>query len=399
MSKKWKVILVLAVALFGIHRGKILYNYFFDTSFPVVACIGLEPERGYSGVLTFSINGEDEYCVKSVSVLIDNKPVIDKHVINSKKFSMPFSIQTFALSDGKHDAVIKVVDSARASNETILRVPFYVDNEPLDVKIIKSNPEQNILQGNTLHMIFQSNKSNLIGNASVNSYEIPCIQEAYGSTIYECFIPVSTEDVPNECLVSVVFEDIVGNKAVLEDTYKVIFQNFKKKNLVVPSGAVESDIGRTQGDLESEILIAIKQSPNKKLWNGRFCAPCIVKSYSTDFGTIRTSKEKGRYRHDAIDICASPRSPVWACQDGVVVVKDYFKFTGNTVVIDHGCGIITLYSHMDSFADINVGDFLKKGNMIGYIGMTGYATGYHLHLELRIKNVLVNPLEWISSDL
>ncbi len=80
-------------------------------------------------------------------------------------------------------------------------------------------------------------------------------------------------------------------------------------------------------------------------------------------------------------------------------MKDRFVSTGNTVAIDHGCGIISLYGHLDSYGNIEVGMPIKRGNIIGTIGMTGYATGYHLHWELRINNVQVNPMEWIQDDI
>lgn len=112
--------------------------------------------------------------------------------------------------------------------------------------------------------------------------------------------------------------------------------------------------------------------------------------------------EKGRYRHDAVDYAASPKSPVWACQDGIVILKNYNNGPigfGNCVAIDHGVGLISLYAHLDSFSTIEVGQFIKKGTILGTVGMTGYATGYHLHWEMRLCDVKINPLEWIKDDL
>jgi murein DD-endopeptidase MepM/ murein hydrolase activator NlpD len=115
-----------------------------------------------------------------------------------------------------------------------------------------------------------------------------------------------------------------------------------------------------------------------------------------DFGTIRISQEKGKYTHKAVDITNQPKSVVWAAQSGIVKIKDRYAFTGNTVVIDHGWGIITLYFHMDSLANINIGDKINQGNPVGTIGETGYASGYHLHWELRVNNIPVDPMQWIN---
>ena len=90
----------------------------------------------------------------------------------------------------------------------------------------------------------------------------------------------------------------------------------------------------------------------------------------------------------------SPKSVVWASENGQVIIKDRYTLTGNTVVVDHGKKVHTIYAHLDSFADVEIGDKIKKGNPVGNIGMTGYATGYHLHWELRVNNVSVDPMEW-----
>ena len=89
---------------------------------------------------------------------------------------------------------------------------------------------------------------------------------------------------------------------------------------------------------------------------------------------------------------------MWASQDGVVVIKDRYVHAGNAIVLDHGCGVVTIYFHLDSFADINVGDTVKKGKPVGTLGMTGYATGYHLHWELRVNNIAVEPMQWTTYD-
>lgn len=123
-----------------------------------------------------------------------------------------------------------------------------------------------------------------------------------------------------------------------------------------------------------------------------------MKGISTEFGTERTTQDRGRYCHAAIDFLAPPKTVVWAAQDGVVALKDRFGHSGKTVVIDHGCGITTMYFHLDEFAPINVGDTIKKGKPVGTIGKTGYASGYHLHWEMRINNVPIDPMEWTKHD-
>ncbi len=379
--------------------GIILYNYYFDKSIPVVSHVSIEDGKTYAGSIKCTIEGSDEYKVKYLSVSIDGKPIINQYNVNSKSFSYPLLIQTLSLENGKHELDIVVSDAARACNTTKKKIIFFVDNIPLEVKFLNQLEEIKVYQGNTLHISFQANKETVKGFAKTLTQEIPCVPESNGSRIYECFIPISTDETPNNYLVSLSLEDAVGNKAILETTYYIISQQFKKQSIGLQNKRLEDEPGRPQNEFALEMERLNRESPSKKMWTGRFCEPCAYKSISTDFGVVRTSKELGRYRHDAIDFNATPKSAVWACQNGIVVLKDVFQCTGNTVVVDHGCGILTIYAHLDTFSpSIEVGMPIRKGNILGTIGMTGYATGYHLHLELRINNIRVNPLEWIREN-
>jgi len=127
-----------------------------------------------------------------------------------------------------------------------------------------------------------------------------------------------------------------------------------------------------------------------------FCVPLDMTALTCEYGTVRTTKERGRYMHKAVDLGGKKRSVVWAAQDGVVVVKDRFERSGNTIVIDHGCGVLTLYGHLDTFANIQLGQRIEKGNPIGIMGKTGFATGDHVHWAMLVNNVEVDPMQWTS---
>ena len=159
----------------------------------------------------------------------------------------------------------------------------------------------------------------------------------------------------------------------------------------------EREVSKRRKELKKLLERVVKESPAKKLWSGPFIYPVDFQRISTPFGEIRTTLEKGRYHHAALDLVGTPKSVIWASQAGKVVIKDRFLFSGNTVVLDHGCGVMTLYYHLDDFADIQVGDFLLKGNPLGRQGKTGYANGEHLHWEFRVQNKCVDPLQWTQK--
>ncbi len=82
--------------------------------------------------------------------------------------------------------------------------------------------------------------------------------------------------------------------------------------------------------------------------------------------------------------------------DGVVTGAAYNGNYGNLVTLDHGLGLVTRYGHLSSFAT-RPGQRVKRGDIIGYVGSTGRSTGPHLHYEVRVNNVPVNPLEYILN--
>jgi murein DD-endopeptidase MepM/ murein hydrolase activator NlpD len=97
--------------------------------------------------------------------------------------------------------------------------------------------------------------------------------------------------------------------------------------------------------------------------------------------------------HEGIDLAGTAMMPVSAAADGKVVFADDLGIYGNTVIIDHGIGVFTLYGHLSSMA-VAQGDNVKVGSIIGRSGDTGLAGGDHLHYEVRLNNTSVNPIEW-----
>jgi len=109
--------------------------------------------------------------------------------------------------------------------------------------------------------------------------------------------------------------------------------------------------------------------------------------------------------HAGIDISAGFGEPIHATADGMVEFADRTSGYGREVIIDHGHGVKTVYGHMSGFA-ISAGDEVHRGQVIGYIGMSGRSTGPHVHYEVRIQNVPVNPHkylrmtmdQWVTAD-
>ncbi len=98
--------------------------------------------------------------------------------------------------------------------------------------------------------------------------------------------------------------------------------------------------------------------------------------------------------HSGVDISASYGQPVIAPADGMVVGADFMGGYGRAIVLDHGHGITTRYGHLANFAVVP-GQYVRRGDTIGYVGLSGRSTGPHLHYEVRINDTPVNPYKYL----
>ena len=132
------------------------------------------------------------------------------------------------------------------------------------------------------------------------------------------------------------------------------------------------------------------------LWEGPFAQPRNTKVFS-NFAETRTyvydSRPVDTQVHFGYDLASTKHSPVPAANGGVVAFAGPLTIYGNTVIVDHGLGLQTLYAHLSSI-EAKVGDKVAKGQELGRTGATGLAIGDHLHFEVLVSGVSVTPLEW-----
>lgn len=105
----------------------------------------------------------------------------------------------------------------------------------------------------------------------------------------------------------------------------------------------------------------------------------------------------GRRQHTGIDLAAPSGTPVYATADGVVSRADWYSSYGLYISLEHGASMQTRYAHLSRLA-VASGDSVKKGDLIGYVGSTGRSTGPHLHYEVRVEGLAVNPIPYMVES-
>ena len=167
---------------------------------------------------------------------------------------------------------------------------------------------------------------------------------------------------------------------------------------VPPRKVTPSDSDLAAIELERKVVRAsLKAINDNTAWLSGFIMP-IEGRISGKFGGQRIMNKVPKNPHQGMDIAAKEGTPIKASADGEVVLAypDLF-YSGNVVVIDHGFGLQTIYAHMKDMK-VTKGQKVSQGDIIGTVGMTGRATGPHLHWGASLRNVRFNPQSLVDME-
>ena len=149
-----------------------------------------------------------------------------------------------------------------------------------------------------------------------------------------------------------------------------------------------------QSEDEPEMAASYSAGPSAMVPSGM---PVVDTRLSSDYGMRDHPVLRRRAAHKGVDLASPTGTPIFATADGIVSRADRFSSYGLYVSIEHGDDIQTRFAHMSRLA-VSEGERVRKGDIIGYVGSTGRSTGPHLHYEIRIAGVAVDPRPYMIED-
>lgn len=179
---------------------------------------------------------------------------------------------------------------------------------------------------------------------------------------------------------------------VTSKKYPVQKLTFSNQRMVDP---IAEDLVRI--NRESKHLSEVKRSWRESTaTNATFQLPATGR-LSSRFGLQRVLNGQARSPHAGLDVAVPTGTPIMSAADGVVIDTGDYYYNGNTVWVDHGNGLLSLYIHLSEIKTV-AGEAVKKGQVIGLSGMTGRATGPHLHWSVLLNTVMVEPELFLPRD-
>jgi murein DD-endopeptidase MepM/ murein hydrolase activator NlpD len=192
--------------------------------------------------------------------------------------------------------------------------------------------------------------------------------------------------------------DITTGSVILHRTVTVSKKKYPVQRLTLPKGMVElSPENEDRVAREQKKMAAIWPNSSQRAWSGNFMNPRSGKII-TQFGVRRIINKIPKSSHTGVDVSARAGDEVKAPNNGVVALVDDQFYSGNSVVLDHGEGIYTMFFHLSRII-VEPGQRVKKGDVIGLVGSTGRSTGAHLHWGARVQGARVDPLELVHLNL
>lgn len=192
--------------------------------------------------------------------------------------------------------------------------------------------------------------------------------------------------------ITVIIDGTAADLDVKSHVYREQHLTVKNQSYVTPDQAQLDRIGRERKIIDA----ALGDFRESRLGSIDLEAP-LEGPRSSSFGLRRFFNEQPRSPHKGMDIAAASGTAITAPRDGIVTATGDYFFNGNTVIVDHGQGLVTMYCHL-SAVSVAKGNELQVGEIIGEVGATGRVTGPHLHFGSYLNGTAVDPAILLKQD-
>ena len=340
-----------------------------------------------------------------------------------KETSIKFPVAPSKLGFSDGEAILRMVVQDYSwrdwwkGNKTYLEKTVVIDTQPPEIEVLSR--AHNINQGGAGLVIFRTSESCSQSGVQVGDKFFPGHGGFFADPlVYLTFIALGYQQ-GRDTDMRVRAVDRAGNSTESSFYYHIRRKVFRKDKINISDGflnrkipefssQISQDASKSPVDKFLEINRDLRranfqqiafacQNPDQKMhWQGRFLR--LPKSATrARFADHRTYYYKGReidrQVHLGIDLASVANSTVPAGNTGVVAFAKLLGIYGKTVILDHGYGLFSMYSHLSQIA-VQVGDRVSRGDKLGRTGSTGMAGGDHLHFSILINDTFVNPVEW-----
>lgn len=364
---------------------------------------------------------------REVTVL--NKPFPFIGLFNRKgtrEYVADFSIDPSKLNfaQGRVDLNVQIWDHSRRSggdgNMIVAHHKMVVDTIPPAIRAMSRTHYINV--GGTSLVVYQTSSDSVKSGVFVNGrfFKGYSANEASQNGYHVCYFAIApnTKSNPEIYLWA---EDRAGNNSRSNFYFHIRRKRFRSEKLnisnrflkrVLPSFSFYA-FGPTESDVEKFLVINQKlrkenaqtfynlgsETSASQLWKGRWLRlknAANMAGYGDRRQYYYNGKMIDKQIHLGVDLASLANSKVPAANNGIVIFADRLGIYGYTVVLDHGQGLASSYSHLNRI-DVEVGQEVRKGDLVGLTGQTGLAGGDHLHFGVLVNGEFVNPVEWWDS--
>jgi murein DD-endopeptidase MepM/ murein hydrolase activator NlpD len=303
-------------------------------------------------------------------------------------------------------------------NRTEVTKAFEFDLDPPRLEVLSG--QHYINQGGAECVVYRVSDDVEVSGVQVGPHFFPGFPANPSDRTLRFALFAFAYDQPADTRVQVVARDAAGNESIAQPWHRVFPRRFRSREIPLddaflqkvvpeilshtPGVAEQSDLVATYVEINSNLRrqnhdrlkVLSMESADSFLWKDAFLqlSNSQVESLFADRRTYTyQGKAVDQQDHVGFDLSVTQQYPIEAANDGKVLLAEYFGIYGNTVLLDHGTGLVSLYGHLSSI-EVKPGQMVKKKDRLGRSGATGLAGGDHLHFGLFLHGVPVNPTEW-----